>query len=187
MKFVALIIGLILFYLLGFMKKKGLSFGTRVISGAALGLILGFLFKNQTEYLAVFGRIYANLLFAMVIPLLLTSVIKIMVSSESLQKLKSMGLKTVGILSLHNVLGSLIGVLLAVLFKIGKDANFPLNKSSDVAEVPGFAEAFASSGNFSVSFLSIIARNSSAVFAVLSFAVNSSSISNCISLASTSR
>lgn len=142
MKFVALIIGLILFYLLGFMKKKGLSFGTRVISGAALGLILGFFFKNQTEYLAVFGRIYANLLFAMVIPLLLTSVIKIMVSSESLQKLKSMGLKTVGILSLHNVLGSLIGVLLAVLFKIGKDANFPLNKSSDVAEVPGFAEAF---------------------------------------------
>src|SRR5690625_1031519 len=142
MKFVALIIGLILFYVLGLMKKKGLSFGTRVISGAVLGLILGFFFKNQTEYLSVFGRIYANLLFAMVIPLLLTSVIKIMVSSESLQKLKSMGLKTVGILSLHNVLGSLIGVILAVLFKIGKDANFPLNKSSDVAEVPGFAEAF---------------------------------------------
>ena len=142
MKYLALLIGLLLFYVLGLMKKKGISFGIRVISGSILGIILGFFFKENTEYIGVFGRIYANLLFAMVIPLLLASVIKIVISTENLSNLKSMGLKTIGVLSLHNVLGSLIGLILAVIFKIGKDANIPINKSSEVKEVPGFADAF---------------------------------------------
>lgn len=142
MKFLALIIGLGLFYGLSFMKKKGISFGTRVISGAILGVILGFFFKESTEYIGVFGRIYANLLFALVVPILLASVIKIVVSTENLTNLRKMGLKTVGVLSLHNVLGSLIGVVLAVLFRIGKGANIPIETSSEVKEVPGFAEAF---------------------------------------------
>ena len=140
MKFLTLFIGLILFYLLGFMKKKGISFGMRVISGSILGIILGFFFKESTEYIGVFGRIYANLLFSVVIPLLLASVIKIVISTENLANLKSMGLKTIGVLSLHNVLGSSIG--LAVIFKIGKDANIPITKSSEVKEVPGFEDAF---------------------------------------------
>ena len=106
MKFLTLFIGLILFYLLGFMKKKGISFGMRVISGSILGIILGFFFKESTEYIGVFGRIYANLLFSVVILLLLASVIKIVISTENLTNLKSMGLKTIGVLSLHNVLGS---------------------------------------------------------------------------------
>lgn len=142
MKYLALLIGLLLFYVLGLMKKKGISFGIRVISGSILGIILGFFFKENKEYIGVFGRIYANLLFAMVIPLLLASVIKIVISTENLSNLKSMGLKTIGVLSLHNVLGSLIGLILAVIFKIGKDANIPINKSSEVKEVPGFADAF---------------------------------------------
>ncbi len=142
MKFLTLFIGLILFYLLGFMKKKGISFGMRVISGSILGIILGFFFKESTEYIGVFGRIYANLLFSVVIPLLLASVIKIVISTENLANLKSMGLKTIGVLSLHNVLGSSIGLILAVIFKIGKDANIPITKSSEVKEVPGFADAF---------------------------------------------
>ncbi|MDY3006356.1 dicarboxylate/amino acid:cation symporter [Anaerococcus porci] len=142
MKFLVLFIGFILFYGLSFMKKKGISFGIRVISGAILGIILGFLFKDSTEYIGVFGRIYANLLFALVIPILLASVIKIVISTENLANLRSMGLKTIGVLSLHNVLGSLIGVVLAVLFKIGKNANIPIETSNEVKEVPGFADAF---------------------------------------------
>ena len=132
MKILTLFIGLILFYLLGFMKKKGVSFGMRVISGSILGIILGFFFKESTEYIGVFGRIYANLLFSVVIPLLLASVIKIVISTENLANLRSMGLKTVGVLSLHNVLGSSIGLILAVIFKIGKDANIPITKSGEV-------------------------------------------------------
>ena len=105
MKYLALVVALALFFGLSLLKKRGSKFSTRVILGSILGLGVGFIFKGETELVGIFGEIYANLLFAIVIPLLLTSVIKVVVSSENLAKLKSLGLKTVGILSLHNVLG----------------------------------------------------------------------------------
>lgn len=141
MKYLALIIGLALFYVLSLMKKKGASFSTRVILASLLGIGLGFVFKGETELIGIFGEIYANILFALVIPLLLASVIKVVVSNESINRLKSIGLKTVGILSIHNVLGSALGVILAVAFKIGKDANIPLPEAAEAREVPTFAQA----------------------------------------------
>ena len=141
MKYLALIIGLALFYVLRLMKKKGARFSTRVILASLLGIGLGFVFKGETELIGIFGEIYANILFALVIPLLLASVIKVVVSNESINRLKSIGLKTVGILSLHNVLGSALGVILAVAFKIGKDANIPLPEAAEAREVPTFAQA----------------------------------------------
>ena len=141
MKYLALLLGLALFYGLSLMKKKGASFSSRVILGSLLGLGLGLVFKGQTELFGIFGEIYANLLFALVIPLLLTSVIKVVISNESIKRLKSIGLKTLGILSLHNVLGSALGVILAVVFAIGKNANIPLPEPAEAREVPTFAEA----------------------------------------------
>lgn len=141
MKYLALLVGLALFYGLSLMKKKGLSFTIRVITASILGMGLGFIFKGKTELFGIFGEIYANMLFALVIPLLLASVIKVVISNESINRLKSIGLKTVGILSLHNVLGSILGVILAVGFKIGKDSNIPLPEAAEAREVPTFAEA----------------------------------------------
>lgn len=141
MKYLALLVGLALFYGLSLMKKKGLSFSMRVITASILGIGLGFIFKGKTELFGIFGEIYANMLFALVIPLLLASVIKVVISNESINRLKSIGLKTVGILSLHNVLGSILGVILAVGFKIGKDSNIPLPEAAEAREVPTFAEA----------------------------------------------
>ena len=141
MKYLALVVVLALFFGLSLLKKRGWKFSTRVILGSILGLGVGFIFKGETELVGIFGEIYANLLFALVIPLLLTSVIKVVVSSENLAKLKSLGLKTVGILSLHNVLGSLIGLILALSFSIGTGANIPLPEAAEAKEVPSFAEA----------------------------------------------
>ena len=118
MKFVALAVTLVLFALLMFMAKKKMNFGTRTIVAAILGIIVGFIFKGNTEYVKVFGSIYANLLFAIVIPLLFTSIVSTVVSLESIEKMKKTGTKTIGILSLHNVLGSLIGLILGGAFSM---------------------------------------------------------------------
>ena len=141
MKYLALLVGLALFYVLSLMKKKKISFSIRVIAASILGIGLGFIFKGETELFGIFGEIYANMLFALVIPLLLASVIKVVISNESINRLKSIGLKTVGILSFHNVLGSLLGVILAVIFNIGKDSNIPLPAVAEAKEVPTFAQA----------------------------------------------
>lgn len=140
MKFVSLLITIALYYVLKKMADKKVSFGKRVIFAAIIGLVLGYFFAGSTEYVAVFGSIYIRLLQTMVIPLLFATIIRTMLNTGSLGKLKSIGLKTVGILSLHNVLGSTIGLILAVSFGIGKGANIPLPKASDVKEVPTVAE-----------------------------------------------
>lgn len=140
MKFVALFVSLILFYILSIMAKKKVSFGKRVILASILGIAVGYVFKENTEYVGIFGRIYSNLLYSLVVPLLATSVVKTIVSTESMQKLRTIGIKSVGILSLHNVLGSTLGVILAVAFAIGKGSNIPLPTSTD-AEVPSIVES----------------------------------------------
>jgi len=140
MKFVALFVSLILFYILSIMAKKKVSFGKRVILASFLGIAVGYVFKENTEYVGMFGSIYSNLLYSLVVPLLATSVVKTIVSTESMQKLRTIGIKSVGILSLHNVLGSTLGVILAVAFSIGKGSNIPLPTSTD-AEVPSIVES----------------------------------------------
>lgn len=140
MQFVAVLVTLVLFYVLYQMKKRGISFGGRVITGTIVGLILGFIFKDNTEYVSVFGSIYVNLLYAMVIPLLLTTIIRTMLNTGSLTKLRSVGLKSIGILSLHNVMGSIVGLILAVAFKIGQGVYFDVPVDSEVKEVPTVSE-----------------------------------------------
>lgn len=139
MKFVALAVTLVLFALLMFMAKKKMNFGTRTIVAAILGIIVGFIFKGNTEYVKVFGSIYANLLFAIVIPLLFTSTVSTVVSLESIEKMKKIGTKTIGILSLHNVLGSLVGLILGVAFKIGQGSSLTVAADAKAKEVPTFA------------------------------------------------
>lgn len=140
MQFVAVLVTLVLFFILSQMKKRGVSFGLRVITGAIAGLILGFIFRGNTEYVSVFGSIYVNLLYAMVIPLLLTTIVRTMLNTGSLKKLRSVGLKSVGILSLHNVMGSILGLALALAFKIGQGVNFDIPRDTEVREVPTIAE-----------------------------------------------
>lgn len=140
MNFISLLVSLALFFILKKMADKKVSFGTRVISAALIGLVLGYVFAGSTEYVAIFGNIYIRMLSAMVIPLLFATIIRTMLNTGSLGKLKSIGLKTVGILSLHNVLGSTIGLILAVSFSIGKGVKIPLPEASEVREVPTVAE-----------------------------------------------
>lgn len=140
MKFISLIITIALFFLLGKMKEKNISFAKRVILAAILGLALGYFFAGSTEYVAIFGKVFIRLLSAMVIPLLFATIIRTTLNTGSLGKLRSVGLKSVGILSLHNVLGSTIGLILAVVFSIGKGASIPLPEGNEVKEVPTVAE-----------------------------------------------
>ena len=140
MKYVALLVILVVFYILHQMKEKGTSFGVRVITGTIAGLIIGFIFRGETEYVAIFGSIFVSLLYAMVIPLLFATIVRTMLNTGSLTKLRSVGLKSVGILSLHNVLASIVGLILAFAFKVGQGVNFEAPADYEAREIPTVAE-----------------------------------------------
>lgn len=56
-------------------KKKHVDFGVRTILAVGLGLIVGLVFKGHHTYVAAVGTIYAHVVSAVVITLLIFSII----------------------------------------------------------------------------------------------------------------
>ena len=56
-------------------KKKHVDFGVRTILAVGLGLIVGLVFKGHHVYVAAVGTVYAHVVSAVVIPLLIFSII----------------------------------------------------------------------------------------------------------------
>lgn len=71
----ALVLAVIFFILIYFLKKKKVDFSVLTILAVGLGIIVGLIFKENYLYLEAIGTIYANLISAIVVPLLLFSII----------------------------------------------------------------------------------------------------------------
>ena len=72
----ALALTAVFFVLLYYLhKKKHVDFGVRTILAVGLGLIVGLVFKGHHTYVAAVGTIYAHVVSAVVIPLLIFSII----------------------------------------------------------------------------------------------------------------
>ncbi|MGT2666517.1 dicarboxylate/amino acid:cation symporter [Streptococcus rifensis] len=125
---------------LNFLKQKKQSFLIRVLVATIIGIVIGLVFKGSTEYLAAIGQIYINSLKAIVVPLLFFSIIHTVTSLEDFKTLRSIGAKSIGILSLHNVLGAVIGILIAMLLGLGVNSNFVISQGTEAAEVPTVLE-----------------------------------------------
>ena len=141
---IALVVAFALCLGINELKKRKVSFMIRILLATALGALVGIIFKGHTEYVAIFGHVFASLLQAFVIPLLLFSIINTVASLESTEKLRSLGKNTIGILALHNILGSLIALLLGKLVGLGLNSTIKMEVAEEVKEVPSFAEVFVS-------------------------------------------
>ena len=89
-------------------KKKHVDFGARTILAVGLGLIVGLVFKGHHTYVAAVGTIYAHVVSAVVIPLLIFSIISSITNLGNSVRLKNIGLKTVFFLVLNTFFASLI-------------------------------------------------------------------------------
>ena len=140
MSFVAVIVVLALFFVLYQMQKRKISLMYRVLTATAMGVVVGLIFAGHTEYVVVFGRVYANLLQAFVIPLLFFSIISTVSSLNDMNTLGSIGGKTIGILALHNILAAIISIIVGFIFHIGLNSGIELPTGQELAEVPHFSE-----------------------------------------------
>lgn len=82
-------------------QEKHVDFGVRTILAVGLGLIVGLVFKGHHTYVAAVGTIYAHVVSAVVIPLLIFSIISSITNLGNSVRLKNIGLKTVFFLVLN--------------------------------------------------------------------------------------
>lgn len=117
--------------LLMFFSKKNIKFSFRVLTGLVLGGVVGFIFgstmttvdgKETTiiETIRPIGQLYLKLIQMIVIPLVLTSVIKSFTSVNDMTKLRRIGLKSIFWLLSTTAVATLIGFGFASIFGLGK-------------------------------------------------------------------
>ncbi|MCI1879204.1 MAG: hypothetical protein LKI89_03435, partial [Olsenella sp.] len=71
----ALVVTIVAFALLATLKRKfKVGFGVHTLIATGLGIVIGIAFGQGFSYYAIFGTIYANVISALVVPLLLFSI-----------------------------------------------------------------------------------------------------------------
>ena len=121
---------LVVIALIFFTGKKKLKFSLRVIIGMTLGILVGFLFGpttttingQETTIVATIrpiGQLYLRLIQMVVVPLVLTAVIKSFTSLETMQKLKSIGIKSFFWLLINNNYWCGYWILICIYTRIG--------------------------------------------------------------------
>lgn len=116
----ALIIEVLLFGVLYYLdNKKHLDFGILTLLGTGFGVLLGVIFRENQEYVVIFGNIYTRVLSALVIPLLLFSIISSVTNLGDSIRMKRIGLKSILFLLLNTLIASTITLLASAALHIG--------------------------------------------------------------------
>lgn len=130
-KGVLYLVTILVFALIYFTGKKKFKFSLRVIIGMTLGILVGLTLGQTTTTIngseqsiiatiVPVGRLYLNLIQMVVMPLVLTAIIKSFTSLESTDRLKSIGAKTFFWLLITTTIGAAIGFIFAYVGKLGQ-------------------------------------------------------------------
>lgn len=136
----ALIVAILLIGFLIFLSRKKVDFGLRTIIALVFGVILGIIFSGHTTYIKPIGTVYANLISAFVVPLLLFSVISSVTNLENINKLKTIGLKSASLLIFTTFIASIITIVVSLFLKVGKGASITLPTDYVAKEVPNISQ-----------------------------------------------
>ena len=106
------------------MKKLALHW--KIIIGMILGIVFGFIMNTVdggkvfiTNWIAPFGTIFINLLKLIAVPLILASLIKGVSDLKDISKIKTMGLRTIGIYVCTTLVAIVIGLSVVNMVKPG--------------------------------------------------------------------
>ncbi|WP_336787579.1 dicarboxylate/amino acid:cation symporter [Paenibacillus sp. MMO-177] len=136
------------FAFLYFLARKRVGFGTRVLVGLGLGLVVGILFQNldslEIKGITTFGSIYISLIRMLVIPLVFVLVLNSIASLTSLDYLRKIGFKTFAWFLGTTGIASVIGLLTALVFSPGKGIQQPAASDAATREIPTFSDVILS-------------------------------------------
>lgn len=141
----ALLLAAAFFALLYYLdRKRHVDFGVRTILALGLGIVVGLAFKGHYTYVAAVGTIYAHVISAVVVPLLIFSITASITNLSSSIRLKNIGLKTVLFLELNTLIVSIITLLASIATNIGDGFVYELATDYEATEVPTFVDTIIS-------------------------------------------
>ncbi len=112
------------------LRRRHVNFSVVTLIALAAGIPIGLIARTNVEYIEPIGKIYINILLACVAPLVLVSVISAITSLGSIEKLRSIGLRSVFWLLLSNALAVLLALGLGLTFQPGAGVHSELGSTS---------------------------------------------------------
>jgi len=131
--------------------KKHISTNTLVIIGMILGLLFGSFFPEIAIQQQIIGQVFISLLKMLVVPLVFSSIFIAILGLESLSRLKTIGIRTIGLYVLTTALAVLLAIVAMNLFPAGEAVSSDGLVFEKAAEIAPFS--------FSAMILSFIPTN----------------------------
>lgn len=107
---------------LSWLKKINLDFSVVTFVGLGLGIVLGLAFQGHVVYVKLIGTIYVRIITAVVAPLILFSIFSSVTSLRNIEKLKTIGLKSIFWLVFNTFLAIVLTMAAALVFRVGSGA-----------------------------------------------------------------
>src|SRR3954471_415930 len=112
------------------LRRRQLNFSLVALFALAVGVPIGLLARDHVEAINPIGHIYINVLLATVAPLILVAIVSSITSLGSLEKLRSIGLRSIFWLMLSNALAVALALGLALAFQPGEGIHHTLGTLS---------------------------------------------------------
>ncbi len=146
---------ILLFGIMVFLKKKHISFSIRTIIGTIIGILLGVVIQlvsrtpenplditwinETTKWYSLFCNGFIDLIRMIVIPLIVISIIHVIISIKNSSNIKNLTSKTIFGFIVNVIVASIIGIVVAQLFKLGISGNI-ISSSVKIKEVKNFVD-----------------------------------------------
>ncbi|MBS5985108.1 dicarboxylate/amino acid:cation symporter [Clostridium sp.] len=138
----AIVFAILALVLLWYLNKRKVSFSVRTLIGLGLGLIFGLTLKENSLIVEPIGKVYISLIRMVVIPLVMVSIINSISNFEDSSKLKSLGIKSMGMLLGTTAIAGIVGIIFGNIFSVGKGIVFEGGENFVPKEIPSFMEVF---------------------------------------------
>lgn len=152
--FIAVLFGT--FFIIRKLEKKKVKFQTRIITATIIGLVLGIIIQlaagmpkepsevtwlhEVSKWYNLFGSGFMDLLKMLVVPLVFTSILRVIINMGDGKELTLVTVRTVGMLILTTVLAAIVGLVVANLMKLGVGASEIVNKTAEMREITPFVD-----------------------------------------------
>lgn len=146
--FILILIGA--FFIIKKLEKKKVKFTTRTIYGMLIGLALGLIIqcfagfpedpekvvwlKEISNWYGFIGSVFMDLLKMLVVPMVFVSILKVIINMNEEDNIKSLTLRTIGMLMATTAISSVVGIIVANMFHLGKNMSAG-NLESKIREV----------------------------------------------------
>ena len=130
-----------------FLRSRRLNFSVVTLIALAAGIPIGLIARHNIEYIDPIGKIYINILLACVAPLVLVAIISAVTSLGSIEKLRSIGARSIVWLLVSNALAVLLALGLGLAAQPGAGVHSKLtNAGTDAIQnsVPNFGDVVVS-------------------------------------------